>query len=325
MQGRRAPAAARAPGAGRRARMSGGVLVVDKPAGPTSFEVVKRVRRALGAEKAGHTGTLDPAATGVLAVCVDDAVKLQQWLTGGDKAYDATVAFGAATSTEDAEGEVVARGDPSGVDAEGIRAALPRFAGEIEQVPPMYSAVRVGGRRLHEAARAGEAVDRAPRRVTIHALELLAVEPAGADGLARARLSVRCGKGTYVRTLAADLGRALGVPAHLAALRRTEAGGFTLAEALPLEEAEALGRRDRAALRARLVPPADAVRFLPAVSLDAAEARALAQGKVLARSSPGAELVRAIGPGGRLVALCAPAGAGLRPVRVFVTPADAAG
>lgn len=296
--------------------MTSGVLVVDKPAGPTSFDVVKRVQRAVGADKAGHAGTLDPAATGVLAVCLGEAVKLQQWLADGDKAYDATVAFGAATSTEDAEGEVVERGDPSALGADAIRAVLPRFLGEIEQVPPMYSAVRVAGRRLHEAARAGEDVPRAPRRVRVDALVLTAFEPAGPDGLARAGVSVRCGKGTYVRTLAADLGRALGVPAHLAALRRTEASGFGIAQAIPLAEIEAAGRADRTALRARLVPLADALGFLPAVAVDAAEARALLQGKVVHRDAPGA-LVRAIGPGHRLVAVCAQAPAGLRPVRVF--------
>ena len=302
--------------------MTGGVLVVDKPAGPTSFEVVKRVRRALGADKAGHAGTLDPAATGVLVVCVEDAVKLQQWLADADKAYEATVAFGAATSTEDAEGEVTARGDARAVDAAALGAVLPRFVGEIEQVPPMYSAVRIGGRRLHEAARAGEDVPRAPRRVSVHALVLLGCEPPGSDGLVRARLEVRCGKGTYVRTLAADLGRALGVPAHLAALRRTEASGFALDRAVSLAEVEALGRSDRAALRARLVSPADALGFFPVVRLDAAEARALAQGKTLRRDAPAGGLVRALGPSGGLVALCAPGPAGLRPVRVLAAPGE---
>jgi tRNA pseudouridine55 synthase len=300
--------------------MKDGVLVVDKPPGPTSFEVVKRVRRALAAAKAGHAGTLDPAATGVLAVCVGEAVKLQQWLSDGDKAYDATVAFGAATSTEDAEGEVVERGDASGLTVDAVRAALPRFMGEIDQVPPMFSAVRVGGRRLHEAARAGEQVERTARRVRIHALELEAVEPPAPDGLVRARLRVRCGKGTYVRTLASDLGRALGVPAHLAALRRTMASGFTLDQAVPLAEVEALGRDAPDALRARLVSPAEALGFLPSVVVDEAETRALAQGKALPRDAPPGELVRAIGPGGRLVALCAPGPAGLRPARVFVQP-----
>lgn len=301
--------------------MNGGVLVIDKPAGPTSFEVVRRVRRALGAEKAGHGGTLDPGATGVLVVCVDDAVKLQQWLADGDKAYEATVAFGAATSTEDAEGDVVERGDATSLTREAISAALPRLTGEIEQVPPMYSAVRVGGRRLHEAARAGVQVERAARKVRVHALALESLEAPGADALVRARLRVRCGKGTYVRTLAADLGRALGVPAHLAALRRTEASGFPIDRAIPLEAVEALGRTSREALRARLVPPAEALAFLPAVAVDAAEARALAQGKALRREAPPGELVRAVGPGGDLVALCAPGVQGLRPVRVFALPA----
>jgi tRNA pseudouridine55 synthase len=320
---RRPGARAARAAAGGGAPEPAGVLVVDKPGGPTSFEVVKRVRRALGAERAGHAGTLDPAATGVLAVCVGEAVKLQQWLAGGDKAYDATVAFGAATTTEDAEGEVIARGDPSAATREAVAAALPRFVGEIAQVPPMYSAVRVAGRRLHEAARAGEEVERAARTVRVDALELGEVSPPGADGLVRALLRVRCGKGTYVRTLAADLGRALGVPAHLAALRRIEASGFGIAEAIPLEEAEALGRADRTALAARLVPLAGALRALPILAVDAAEARALSQGKALPREAPaGAALVRAIGSGERLVALCAPGAAGLRPVRVFVGPAD---
>ena len=302
--------------------MTGGVLVVDKPAGPTSFEVVSRVRRALAADKAGHAGTLDPTATGVLAVCVDDAVKLQQWLTDGDKAYDATVAFGAATSTEDTEGEVVARGDAGGLSAADLRAALPRFLGDIDQVPPMFSAVRVGGRRLHEAARRGEELPREARRVRVDALELLGLDPPGPDGLARARLRVRCGKGTYVRTLAADLGRAVGVPAHLAALRRTMASGFTLAQSIPLEEAEALGRSSREALRGRLVSPAEALGFLPAFEVDATETRALAQGKVLPRDPPAGALLRAIGVGGRLVAICAPTAGGVRPLRVFVSPGD---
>ena len=299
-----------------------GVLVVDKPAGPTSFEVVKRVRRALRAEKAGHAGTLDPAATGVLAVCVGEAVKLQHWLADGDKAYEATVALGAATSTEDAEGEVTARGDASSVTAAALAAALPRFVGEISQVPPMYSAVRVGGRRLHEAARAGEDVVRTPRTVRVHAFDLLALAAPSGEGLVLARVRVRCGKGTYVRTLAVDLGRALGVPAHLAALRRVEASGFRIDEAIRLDEIEALSRSDPEALRGRLVPLANALRGLPAVAVDAAEARALAQGKALRREAPPGALVRAIGPGGRLVAVCAPGTAGLRPVRVLVAPAD---
>ena len=296
--------------------MADGVLLIDKPAGPTSFEVVRRVRRLLGEASAGHTGTLDPMATGVLAVCVGEALKLQRWLAEGDKTYQAAVAFGAATDTQDGEGRVVERGDPSGLDAARVAAALAGFTGEIEQIPPMYSAVRVGGRRLHEAARSGEEVPRAPRRVRVHALELSAFEPAR-EGLALARLVVRCGKGTYVRTLAADLGRALGVPAYLAALRRTEAGPFAVAAALPLAEAEGLAAAGGPqALRSRLVPPAEALGFLPAARLDEAGVRDLGRGKAVALAAPEG-MVRALDLGGRLVAVCRSDGRLLRPVRVL--------
>jgi tRNA pseudouridine55 synthase len=298
--------------------ITAGVLVVDKPAGPTSFEVVQRIRRLLRASRAGHAGTLDPAATGVLAVCVEDAVKLQQYLADADKAYEATVAFGAATDTEDGEGRVIETGDPAALSEDAIRAALPRFVGEIDQVPPMYSAVRVGGRRLHEVARAGESVERAPRRVRVDALELLALAPRAEQGLRHARLAVRCGKGTYVRTLAADLGRALGVPAHLAALRRTEASGFAAEEALTLAQAEALAPD---ALRARLIPMGDALRVLPSVSVTWDEARDLVHGRALRREAPDAQ-VRALAPDGRLVAICAPGERGLSPRRVLLAASE---
>jgi tRNA pseudouridine55 synthase len=299
--------------------VSGGVLVVDKPAGPTSFEVVRRVRALLRAGKAGHTGTLDPLATGVLAVCVEEAVKLQHYLTEGDKEYQAEVAFGAATDTEDAEGRVTERGDPAGLDEERVRAALPRLTGTISQVPPMYSAVRVAGRRLHESAREGREVERRPRAVQVHRLELLRFRPAD-GGLASATLRVRCGKGTYVRTLAADLGRALGVPAHLAGLRRTAAGPFTLAQAITLAEAEALAAAGPEPLRARLLAPAEALAFLPAVPLAPVQARELAHGQAVAASAP-AGLCRALAPDGSLLAICsADAGGTLRPVRVLSPP-----
>jgi len=332
---RPAPAAPQGRAPAGRAPPVNGVLAVDKPAGPTSFDVVARVRRALGGVRAGHAGTLDPAATGLLAVCLGDGLKLQQFLVDGEKAYEAIVAFGAATDTEDAEGRVVETGDASALDAAGVRAALPRFLGEILQTPPMYSAVRVGGRRLHEAARAGEVVERAPRKVRVDGLELLGLEPAP-GGSALGRLLVRCGKGTYVRTLAADLGRALGVPAHLAALRRTRASGLDVERAIGLEALEALAAADPAALRARVIPMADALGFMPAVALDARGARALVHGQRLEPSAhiasaaaapaeaPGPALVRALAPDGRLVAVCAWHGSVLRPVRVLLGPADLA-
>jgi tRNA pseudouridine55 synthase len=297
-----------------------GVLLVDKPAGPTSHDVVFRLRRALGTRDAGHTGTLDPAATGLLAVCLGDALKLQRWLAEGDKAYLATVAFGAATTTEDAEGAVVERGDPAPLTEASVRAALVPLTGEIDQVPPMYSAVRVDGRRLHEAARAGETVERAPRRVTVHSLMLAGLEPTGDDGLRRARLEVRCGKGTFVRTLAADLGRSLGVPAHLAALRRTAAGPFTLDQALPLEALERLAAADRPALLARIIPPAEAMAFLPLAAVDANGAIALSRGRQLARPDEPDGLRRVVGPDGTLVAFGEVLAGRLRPVRVITAP-----
>lgn len=278
--------------------------------------MVERIRRAAGAERAGHTGTLDPAATGLLAVCLGEGVKLQHWLTAGDKAYEAAVAFGAATDTEDAEGREISRADASALTAEAVAGALPALTGAIQQVPPMFSAVRVGGRRLHQAARRGEEVERAPRTIQVHELRLLSFE---AGALARARLAVRCGKGTYVRTLAVDLGRSLGLPAHLEGLRRTGAGSFALTEARPLAELERLGREQPEALQALVISPAEALAFLPAVSVDEGQARSLRQGKVLP-AGPQEGLTRAVGPGGVLVAVCEVRAGTLRPVRVLNLP-----
>ena len=198
----------------------------------------------------------------------------------------------------------------------------------------MFSAVRVAGRRLHQAARAGQTVERTARRVVVHALDLVDFVPAGPDGLARARVIVRCGKGTYVRTLASGLGKALGVPAHLGALRRTRSGPFTLANATALDEVERLGREAPLELRSRLVGPADALAAFPALLVEPGEVLALAQGKVLPREASG-PLCRALDGSGALVAVVAPValpasgeppqGAGpargVRPVRVFVQPA----
>jgi tRNA pseudouridine55 synthase len=293
----------------------GGVLVIDKPAGPTSFDVVARVRRLLHADKAGHTGTLDPLATGVLVVCLGDAVKLQQFLCEGDKEYRATIAFGAATTTEDGAGEIVARGDPSGLEPDSIRHVLTRFVGDIEQVPPMYSAVRVNGRRLHEAARAGEEVQRSARIVRVHSLELLRAEHVAGDF--RVEVAVRCGKGTYVRTLAVDLGRAVGVPAHLAALVRTQAGPFRLDEAITLDEAERLASSDRAALLRRVLPLEGALRGWPLVHLPVLEARDLVHGRAVTRDGVPSGLCGALDPAGRLVAVCEGRVGVLQPVRVL--------
>jgi tRNA pseudouridine55 synthase len=282
---------------------------------------VERIRRALGAAKAGHAGTLDPAATGLLVICADEAVKLQHWLSDGDKGYEATVAFGAATDTEDGEGQVVERGNPGALHADPLEAALRGFVGEIDQLPPMYSAVRVGGRRLHEAARAGEEIERSVRRVAIHALRLQSLDPVAEDGLREARIEVHCGKGTYVRTLAADLGRALGVPAHLRALRRTQAAHFRVDGAIGLDEAERLADGGPEPLRARMVSLAEALPF-PPVTVEAGGVRWLVNGRFLPAEGPEG-LRRVIGPGGELVAVGKVRRGQLRPVRVFASlPAD---
>ena len=292
-----------------------GVLVVDKPAGPTSFEVVAAVRRLFGAAKAGHTGTLDPRATGVLAVCLGDGVKLQQFLCEGDKAYQAVIHFGAATTTQDGEGEITARGDPFRLDAPRIAEALRGFLGTIEQVPPMYSAVRVEGRRLHEAARAGLYVERTPRAVRIEALDLTDLRSEG-EALV-ATVVVHCGKGTYVRTLAADLGEAVGVPAHLAALRRLAAGPFHLDQAIALEDAERLAATDPQALAGRLVPLDAALPHWPAIRLDASGVCDIGHGKAVAVDGVPKGPCRALDSQGRLVAVCEGRGGRLRPIRVL--------
>ena len=215
-----------------------GVVVIDKPRGMSSANVVERVRRGLGVERAGHGGTLDPIATGVLAICVGAGTKLAQFLLADNKAYEAEGVLGVQTDTLDRTGRIV---DERTVDVtrEALLAALASHRGEQTQIPPMYSAIKQGGVRLYHRARAGEEVVRAPRTIRIDHLELLAFEPP------RFRIAVECGKGTYIRSLVADLGSAVGAGAHLAELRRTRSGRFTLAQAIAL---------DRLA-EGRLIPP----------------------------------------------------------------------
>jgi tRNA pseudouridine55 synthase len=207
------------------------VLVVDKPIGPTSFDVVRQVRRAARSRRVGHGGTLDPAASGVLPICLGEATKLAQFLLDADKQYEFTVCFGVETDTDDAAGAVTARADAGPVDEAAVRGALPAFRGGISQVPPSYSALKRAGRPLYDYARAGEPVTVAPRAVVVHELELTCF-----SGPTAAAFTMRCSKGTYVRSIARDLGRALGVGGHVTALRRTRSGPFSLAEARPLDE-----------------------------------------------------------------------------------------
>jgi tRNA pseudouridine55 synthase len=251
-----------------------GLLIADKGAGVTSFQVVAHLRRALRVAKIGHGGTLDPMATGVLPILLGAATRLTAYLQGQDKEYLATVRLGVMTDTLDATGRVTGERPVPALDAGAVRAVLSRFEGEIDQVPPMFSALHVDGRRLHELARAGVEVVRAPRRVRVDALELLEWTPP------RLRLRVACGKGTYVRSLAADIGDALGCGAHLEGLCRTRIGSFHLDCAVPWS---LIRQGDAVRLLARLLPPDRAAEHLPALSIGADAARRLAHGQRLAR------------------------------------------
>ncbi|HET7502622.1 MAG TPA: tRNA pseudouridine(55) synthase TruB [Kofleriaceae bacterium] len=206
-----------------------GVLVLDKPPGMSSAVAVARVRHALGVDRAGHGGTLDPIATGVLPICVGAATKLAQFLLADDKAYEAEGVLGVETDTLDRTGRVVAE-RPAEISRDALLEALARHLGEQDQVPPMYSAIKQGGVRLYQRARAGEQVERAPRRIRIDRLELLGFAPP------RFRIAIACSKGTYVRSLIADIGATLGAGAHLAELRRTRSGRFSIEQAVALDQ-----------------------------------------------------------------------------------------
>ena len=250
-----------------------GVLVLDKPAGITSNAALQQAKRLLGAAKAGHAGTLDPLASGVLPLLFGEATKFSSFLLDADKEYLADVRLGVRTTTGDAEGEVIAR-HPVEVDDAAIESALARFRGEIDQVPPMHSALKYRGRPLYEIARQGGTVPRAPRRIAIRSLELL--ERSGE----MLQIRVSCSKGTYVRVLAEDLGAALGPGAHLAALSRTVAGSFRIGQAVTLAE---FGSLDSSA-RERLLLPVDALlQALPPLHLDQGTAGAFLNGRTVVR------------------------------------------
>ena len=254
-----------------------GVLVVDKPAGMTSHDVVAVVRRAAGQRKVGHTGTLDPDATGVLVVCLGRATRLVRFLQSGTKTYAATMVLGVETTSQDAAGEVVATHDASGVDESLVAKALGDLVGDIEQIPPMVSAVKVDGERLHAKARRGEVVERDPRPVTVHELHLTLFTPGTRP---EATFEVTCSSGTYVRTLANDAGAALGVGAHLRSLRRTANSGFAIEDAVSLDEVRARG--EQGTFASLLLDLITAVRALPSVTVDDLdEARRLTNGATL--------------------------------------------
>lgn len=277
-----------------------GVLVVDKPLGPTSHDVVAWARRALGTRAVGHTGTLDPMATGVLVMAVGEGTKLVPYLTSDEKAYDFELALGAETDTLDAQGAVVAEAPVPALDEAVVRAAIARFVGPQQQRPPAYSAIKVDGVALHARARRGEAVEAPLREVTVHALELRSLAPL--------RLHVRASKGFYVRSLGRDLARALGTLGHLTALRRVASGAFRIEQAVS-GEALAAARADaslRPAIRARVLSLESAVEggFVRLV-LDAQGEADARVGKLVRAPLEVAEgtLVAMISTAGRLVAI----------------------
>lgn len=298
----------------RRDEGPSGFLVVDKPSGWTSHDVVDRARRWLGTRRVGHLGTLDPLATGVLPLAVRDATKLVPFVEGGRKRYDAVLALGSETDTLDADGRVTARHEGALPAEEAVREALAAFLGESLQVPPMYSAVKQGGVPLHRLARRGAEVERKPRPVTIHALALRAFAPP------QLALEVECSAGTYVRVLAADLGRRLGCLAHVAALRRTQSGPFGLEAAHDVDVLDAASDAGRVA--ERLLPPV-AVLGLPLLALEPEAARRVGHGGSLRPSGlpegarTGARFA-AVDATGRLLAVLELApDRSLRPLRVL--------
>ena len=264
-----------------------GVLLLDKPLGLSSNDALQKAKWLLRAEKAGHTGTLDPLATGLLPLCFGGATKFSQLSLDADKRYLATLALGVRTTTGDAEGEVLERRDADGISREQVAAACAAYVGEIDQMPPMYSALKHEGKALYEYARQGIEIERKSRRVTIHGIDIVAMQAGTVT------LDVRCTKGTYIRTLAEDIGTALGCGASLAALRRTGSGRLTLDGAVTLSQIEALPDEQRAAL---LTSPDCLLADVPELRLNMADAVRFLSGLRRRVDAPDAERVRVYGP-----------------------------
>ena len=282
-----------------------GIAIIDKPSGMTSHDVVARCRKVFGTRKVGHCGTLDPSATGVLVLGVGRATKLLNYLTGQNKTYEATIVFGTNTSTLDADGEAVATFDMSGLDEAAVRAAADGLTGDIMQVPPMVSAIKIDGRRLHELAREGIEVDRPSRPVHIGRFEISVTD----DPLVY-RAIVDCSSGTYIRSLAQDLGTALGGGAHIGSLRRTRLGAFNIDEAHGIEDAV-------------LLPAIEGLRHLPHFEVTTDVATAFKGGKVLDDAqtgySGGTRIAVAVDADGAIVAVVERHGArSLRPAVPFL-------
>ena len=281
----------------RKGRSVNGLLILDKSAGMTSNGALQRAKRLFTAAKAGHTGALDPLATGVLPLCFGEATKFSQFLLDADKGYLSTIVLGIATDTADADGQVIAQKDATGVTVDAVRQAMAALTGAIEQVPPMYSALKVDGQPLYKRARAGEEVERSARPVHIHHFDLLDYAPGEA---AEISVDVLCSKGTYIRALAEDLGTALNLPAHVKTLRRTQAGPFGLTNAVTLAQLDAVvdaGSED--GLDALLLPVDASLTHLPSVLLSEAATFYLRKGQtVVVPNGPQSGMVRVADAGG---------------------------
>jgi tRNA pseudouridine55 synthase len=290
-----------------------GVLALDKPPGVTSFGAVREVRRILGERRVGHAGTLDPQARGLLPVCVGRATRLVEYLHAQSKTYHCAVRLGERSETFDTEGTIAPGADAGHLDEATVERALARFTGEVEQVPPMHSAVRHQGRHLYELARAGTVVERATRTVSIEALELVAFRP---GRVAEAEMIVTCGKGTYMRVLAADLGEALGTGGLLGWLTRTRYGSLELSSAHSIEQLEAMAEPAQA-----LLGPEVAVAHLPRLDVGASAATQLRRGQAVwlprSRVAGVNGAARAHGPDGELLAVGEMAGALFKPAKVL--------
>lgn len=281
-----------------------GIVVVDKPSGISSAGVVARVKGIFGAKKVGHTGTLDPFATGVLICCINRATRLSQFFLEGDKVYEAELVLGKVTDTQDATGTVIERHPLDGIAVEQVREIAARFVGTITQVPPVYSALKHQGTPLYKLARRGVPVEKPARSIRINQLEILDVN------LPAVRFSVSCSSGTYVRTLCADIGRELGCGGHLKTLRRTASSGFTTDEAFSLEELVSLG--ERGGLAETVIPMNEALPFMPAAVADDVLVKKIQNGIKLSEADlPDAPRVSAQGKfkvvdeNGRLIAMLA--------------------
>lgn len=267
----------------RRGRLLNGILVLDKPPGRTSNAVLQQVKALYFAAKAGHTGSLDPLATGVLPLCFGEATKFSGFLLESDKCYAATVSLGANTNTGDSDGEVLTRADAGQIDEAAVEAVLPRFRGKIKQVPPMVSALKYHGRPLYELAREGVEVEREPREINIYELQLLAFRP---GRTAEIDLAIRCSKGTYVRTIAEDIGAVLGSGGHVTRLHRSNVGPFSDIDAVSLDRLEAMRQQSSfSELDALLQPVSTAVGQFPSIELTESSAFYLRQGRAV--STPG--------------------------------------